>query len=69
MLPYLEQQVAPAQCKPWTYKKIHTVIGSLALYSVKDVEVVNIVKGESVPSHLLLQVVQAKMIVDEELYV
>ncbi|WP_431644650.1 hypothetical protein, partial [Enterobacter hormaechei] len=31
-------------------KKIHDGVGSLELYTGKDVEVVNIVKGESAPS-------------------
>ena len=73
MLPYFEEVAAASLAtteEAMEYvKKIHDGVGSLELYTGKDVEVVNIVKGESAPSHLPLQVVQAKLMVDEELAV
>ncbi|MDF3779048.1 hypothetical protein P3S12_22905, partial [Enterobacter hormaechei] len=60
MLPYFEEVAAASLAtteEAMEYvKKIHDGVGSLELYTGKDVEVVNIVKGESAPSHLPLQV-------------
>lgn len=59
MLPYFEEVAAASLAtteEAMEYvKKIHDGVGSLELYTGKDVEVVNIVKGESAPSHLPLQ--------------
>ena len=58
MLPYFEEVAAASLAtteEAMEYvKKIHDGVGSLELYTGKDVEVVNIVKGESAPSHLPL---------------
>jgi len=73
MTPYFEEQgaamIATSEASREHVKKIQDGVGSLELYVGKDVEVVTICEGESAPENIPLQIVQAKLMVDEELAV
>ena len=73
MTPYFEEQgaamIATSEASREHVKKIQDGVRSLELYIGKDVEVVTICEGESAPKSIPLQIVQAKLMVDEELAV
>lgn len=73
MTPYFEEQgaamIATSEASREHVKKIQDGVGSLELYIGKDVEVVTICEGESAPESIPLQIVQSKLMVDEELAV
>lgn len=73
MTPYFKEQAAIALAETSEMRahidKLMKGIGSLDLYTLKDVDIIDIAKGQSAPSNVKLTITQSVLYMDEELAV